>query len=421
MRPVSFVRGIPGSALAILALVACSDSATEPEEQVESGVAAELEVVAGHGQAALAPGALDSFVVRVVDAQGNPVPNATVRWRVRNGSGTVAQTSTTDANGRARNKLSLATHGVATVLASVEGVEDSARFRGRVVTHPAGNLLDKAEIGGQPFGVAISDEGLVAASQVAVDSVVFVDSLANVLGATEVGNQPVFISFTPGGRKLFVANRSPSNSAMGIDVDTRTVTHTLPMGWSPFGLAVDEPGNRLYVADDDSLHVYQIPANNRLAAIPLGDNSEGLAFNEHGTRIYLGTRSLGKVIELNTSTFTVAREFTGLGGRVQGVAVHGDTLFAVIEEGALKVIDLETGDVETMELPLRAYGATITPDGSQLWISHLFDGQISILDVATRSIVKTLDVGGRPRVIAFSATGSFAAIANESGWVDIVR
>ena len=45
----------------------------------------------------------------------------------------------------------------------------------------------------------------------------------------------------------------------------------------------------------------------------------------------------------------------------------------------------------------------------------------SQLDRPTLRVFGSLDTGGKPRRIAFDATGRTAVIANEAGWVDLVR
>ena len=52
-------------------------------------------------------------------------------------------------------------------------------------------------------------------------------------------------------------------------------------------------------------------------------------------------------------------------------------------------------------------------------------GRVLVIDRTTRKIVRkiihTIDVGGKPRRIAFSADGLTAFVANELGWVDVLK
>ena len=67
-----------------------------------------------------------------------------------------------------------------------------------------------------------------------------------------------------------------------------------------------------------------------------------------------------------------------------------------------------------------AWDLQLTPDSTQLYVG-LLDGAIQIVDRADRLVVRTVQTGGRPRRIAFDRSGTTAVVANEAGWVDILR
>jgi DNA-binding beta-propeller fold protein YncE len=65
----------------------------------------------------------------------------------------------------------------------------------------------------------------------------------------------------------------------------------------------------------------------------------------------------------------------------------------------------------------------VTPDSTQLYVTGFLDGvgQVHVVARTGRTIIRSHPVGGVPRRIAFTRTGSRAVIANESGWVDFIR
>jgi hypothetical protein len=88
------------------------------------GSADELVPVSGNNQSAR-PGAElpDPLVVRLVDSQGNGVPDRPVSWLVGAGGGQVeSATSNTDGNGEARTRWTLGSSGTNTLNAVVSGV-----------------------------------------------------------------------------------------------------------------------------------------------------------------------------------------------------------------------------------------------------------------------------------------------------------
>jgi hypothetical protein len=89
---------------------------------VELGVGS-LLMVEGDGQSGTVGGALDPFVVRVVDESGVPVPGTTVEWLVTQGSGELSQAITvSDGDGLAESVYTLGTTaGTQGVRARVQG------------------------------------------------------------------------------------------------------------------------------------------------------------------------------------------------------------------------------------------------------------------------------------------------------------
>lgn len=103
-----------------LALAGCNSSQAEGPP-VPAGISA----LSGDGQFAnTGSSAANPLVVVVSDQNGNPLPNATVSWRVTGGGGTVADTtSTTDGSGLARTIYTAgARPGAASILATAGGL-----------------------------------------------------------------------------------------------------------------------------------------------------------------------------------------------------------------------------------------------------------------------------------------------------------
>ena len=118
------------AALCTLTLVACSDPAVGPSP-VES-----VEIRAGNDQVGVAGFRLaDSLEVRVVDADGEPVANALVRWGTEDRDARLDPTaSTTNADGIARTAWRLGRDdGTQAVTATYSNLPASNRTAGRLL------------------------------------------------------------------------------------------------------------------------------------------------------------------------------------------------------------------------------------------------------------------------------------------------
>ena len=54
-------------------------------------------------------------------------------------------------------------------------------------------------------------------------------------------------------------------------------------------------------------------------------------------------------------------------------------------------------------------------------LCELPGGEVVLIDRVTRQLLNTVATGGTPRRVAMDLLGSIAAVANESGWVDLIR
>ena len=78
--------------------------------------------------------------------------------------------------------------------------------------------------------------------------------------------------------RAYVTNNG-SNTVSVIDTATNTVVATIPVGVSPFGVAITPDGTRAYVANQDSntVSVIDTATNTVIATIPVGANPVAVA------------------------------------------------------------------------------------------------------------------------------------------------
>jgi YVTN family beta-propeller protein len=113
-------------------------------------------------------------------------------------------------------------------------------------------------------------------------------------------------------------------------------------------------------------------------------------------------------------------------GVLQGIAIStdGSELYVLDQSFTmLRVLSVASG-TEIVQVPLDGFDAfalALSPDNAQLYAALTGSGVVRVIDRASRTIVKSIQTGGSPRRIAFSAGGETAVIANEAGWVDFIR
>lgn len=290
--------------------------------------------------------------------------------------------------------------------------------------HPAGVVGKTIPLDSRPFGAAVSRNGQGTYYITRLDA-------GTVSGGTfpaagfpidvAVGFIPTNVIFNSTGTTAYVTNQLSQNVGI-IDVATHTQVNTIPIAGDPFNLVLSLDGTRLYVSNNaNNVAVLDIASRSVITTIPMPGPPNGLALSRNGTRLYVSHPFNGVVVEVNTATNTVTRTLEVPGAPQDMVVSDGAELFVANEAGSLDLVDLSTGSVAaSIPLPGGGFGLAMSPDRAQLYVGQPA-GFLTIADRATRTIVKSLTLGGSPRKIAFNASGKFAVVANEDGWVDFIK
>lgn len=146
------------------------------------------------------------------------------------------------------------------------------------------------------------------------------------------------------------------------------VVAAVKVGEKPNGLAVTPDGSEVYVANSGSntVSVISSPSNSVVGTIAVGTTPAFVAITPNGSTAFVSNNGDDTVSEIAIATKTVVHTFAA------------------------------------GKSPL---GLAVTPDGTQLWVCD-DAGAVSVIDIATRAIVKTIKipVGQRPVQIVFSST-----------------
>ena len=176
----------------LVALANGVTSTTSSTFAIAAAAASSIVADSGGAQAGLAGALLGQpFVVRVLDAFSNPVPNVTVTWAVTAGGGSLtATTSTTDVNGRARVTLTLGATGANTVSASVGGA-GTVSFTATAVSAGPTQLVFVTQPSNVTAGIPIAASPVVQARDASNNPV-----------PSFTGNVTITIGTNPGGATL---------------------------------------------------------------------------------------------------------------------------------------------------------------------------------------------------------------------------
>lgn len=274
-------------------------------------------------------------------------------------------------------------------------------------------------VGSQPEGVAVSPDGtrayignfgsgtvsVVNAATQSVEKAFVVAGGGGVRG----------IALSPDATRLYAAN-SNANTVSVIELPNGTVVATVPVGSGPAGLVITPDGRKILVANQGSASVSVIDAatNVLLANVLVGTTPHGLAVSPDGTRAYVtnfGTESIS-VLDLATLT-VVANLAAGQGPLGVVVSPDGQRIIATNGDNQAVLINAVTNTrVATVGVGIRPRGVAFSLDGSKAYVVNEESNSVSIIDMATVTVTKSVFVGAGPVALGgFVSAGAAPSVA----------
>lgn len=291
-----------------------------------------------------------------------------------------------------------------------------------VPTHPTLTNIFTTPVPNAPFGVAISSLGLAYVTEIAGNLLVRTRLPATTFGNPfTAGITPAHVAFNPSGSRAYVTNQS-SGTLSVINTTTHSEITEVTLSNGGFNLIVSRNGAKVYVTTADGrVHVVRTLNNTIARTLQLDPVTNGLANDPTRPLVYISSRDGGTVYAIDTRADTIVTVFN-TGGMPQRMAVapDGSELYIANETLGLDIWNLVTGTrATTVAVP--AYGLGMSPDGAHLYVTGPLNGTITVIDRVTRGLVTTINTGGTPRNVAFTANGRTAMVTNEGGWVTVVR
>ena len=297
-------------------------------------------------------------------------------------------------------------------------------------TNTAATIPGVNQPGAGPSGIAVTPDG----SRVYVSnyhssgtnagtpgSVSVINTTTNSVEAIPVGFLTDGVAITPDGTRAYVSNECASSacslgspgSVSVINTATNTVETTIPVGSSPFGIAVTPDGTRVYVANEcgspgtcssGSISVISTVSNTVTATIPLSLQPFGIAITPDGARAYVTYYNSGSVSVINLVTNTVSAPLP-VGSQPAGVAITPDGTRAYVANfgsNSVYVINTATNTVVAPPIPVGSHpvGVATTADGTRAYVANWGSGTVSVVDTASNTVVNTIQVGSAPQGVA---------------------
>lgn len=220
----------------------------------------------------------------------------------------------------------------------------------------------------------------------------------------------------------YIANYS-SNTVSVIDVATRSVTHTIPVGVRPTGVAVTPDGTRAYVANYDShtVSVISTETNTVIATIPVSGWSYGVAVTPDGSHVYVADHHASNVSVISTATNTVVANISVFKPFLIAISPNGGTAYVTCGDcNTLTAISTATNSVVgSTTVGWNPVGVDVSPDGSKVYVASSGSDTVSVVSTDTGAVTSTIPVSAAGAV-AVSPSGDKVYVGTANNAVAVI-
>lgn len=168
------------------------------------------------------------------------------------------------------------------------------------------------------------------------------------------------------------------------------------------------------------LSATRLPRNKVIATVTVGSAPQGIVVTPNTDFVYVANGGSISISEINTKTNTVAANIP-LSYSPGSLAIKpdGSTLYvANYYASSVSVIDTATNAVTaTLTLTEGPTYLAMSPDGTQVYVLCNYQegsGIVSIIDTETNQVLTTtINIGGFPQSLVFTADGNYAYAVND--------
>jgi YVTN family beta-propeller protein len=182
------------------------------------------------------------------------------------------------------------------------------------------------------------------------------------------------------------ATATGANQVVVIDAQSLKVIARAPTGAYPDGMAYAPAVHQLYISDEHggTDTVVDTITNQRVATIKIGRETGNTQYDLASRHIFANSQDSGELVEIDPATNTVVARIALPGARGN-------------------------------------HGLYIDATSRRAFIACEGNDKLMVLDLASRRILSSFDLGGEPDVLAFDPAPGWLYVAGESGVVSIFK
>ena len=241
---------------------------------------------------------------------------------------------------------------------------------------------------------------------------------AGVVRALEPGGDTVVVKLDGDSVAIQVLVEYPE----GITHPVGVVASSTTLDSRPFGTAVGHSGDLLVTQLDAASVAHGVlPGTSLGTSIPVGAVPTDVTIDAAGTYAYVTNQFSSNVgvIDLTSKAQVATIPVSGDPFRVK-LSLDQSMLFVTGNADSLFIVDVSSREITgRLAIGLDANGLAQDYTGGRLYVSNQSDGTVSEVDLTTRTVLRSIPVGGHPQELVLSPGGTLLFVGDESGSVQV--
>src|SRR5258705_3215730 len=235
-------------------------------------------------------------------------------------------------------------------------------------------------------------------------------SCAGAILATLVAT-PIFAA----GPKAYIGNFK-DNSVSVIDTDAGKVVATVPVAAGPHGMAITQDGRTVYVSGDgsSSVDVIDTATDKVVKTINVGKAPNGVALTPDDRLLVVTVYGEDRIAFIDTLTQTVVANMAVPKPHTVAISPNGKLAYVTVQEPGhfrLALIDIATRSlVRALDLDKTPRDGEFGYDGKSFYFTQAGLSSVQVLDPASDRMVAEIPTGVSPHFVSYPLCSTFGII-----------
>lgn len=214
-------------------------------------------------------------------------------------------------------------------------------------------------------------------------------------------------TFSPDGTEIWTSQMAPSGGTVAVlNATTLKDETSVAVGMGPAEVTFSADGKYVFVANgaDSTVSVVDPSTKDVVKTIKVGETPVG-AWQSPAGAAYVDNETAQTISKIDQASLSVKLTYN-LGFKPGYVAVAPDGMIWITNADAGSVVirmadmDMQHGEIKTGE---GAHAIAFSGDGKTAYVTNQIANTLSVIDVATKKVTATVDVGDKPNGMVWRA------------------